>query len=76
MIRPDEISEAVWRAGMSAYHKTLRKTPGMAWQTAAAEILNVFFEEENIAVIEKWKASHDTEGIRRANIAKRLFSDD
>ena len=45
MIKPDEVSEAVWRAGMSAYHKTLRKNPALAWQTAAAEILNEWWCE-------------------------------
>ena len=34
MIKPEMVPEPVWRAAMSAYHKTLRKNPAMAWQEA------------------------------------------
>jgi hypothetical protein len=57
MIKPDEISEAVWRAGMSAYHKTLRKNPNLAWQTAAAEVLNEWFAEMQMEQLRK--PTHD-----------------
>ena len=30
MIKPEQVPENVWRAAMSAYHKTLRKNPAMA----------------------------------------------
>lgn len=42
MIRPEHISEAVWRAAMSTYHKELRKDPGMAWQKAIAAGINAW----------------------------------
>lgn len=48
MVRPDEISEGVWRAAMSAYHKTLRKSPETAWQTAIAAALNAWDGAERI----------------------------
>ena len=75
MIKPGEISEEVWRAGMSAYHKTLRKNPGLAWQTAAAEILNAWWEEVQLRQITQG-IGHDAEGMRRMNVAERLFGDD
>ena len=74
MIRPNEISEEVWRAGMSAYHKTLRKNPGLAWQTAAAEILNAWWEEVQLNQV-KGVVSQG-EGTRRMKVAERLFGDD
>lgn len=40
MLKPEHISEAVWRAAMSTYHKELRKDPGMAWQKAMAAAIN------------------------------------
>jgi hypothetical protein len=40
MTKPEQIPEEAWRAAMSAYHKTLRKNPGAAWQTAIAAALD------------------------------------
>lgn len=42
----EAISEPVWRAAMSAYHKAIRKNPGSAWQEAIA------------AAIAAWPMSH------------------
>lgn len=39
MLKPEQVPEAVWRAAMSTYHKTLRKNPAMAWQAALVAAL-------------------------------------
>lgn len=46
MIRPEHISEAVWRAAMSTYHKELRRDPGMAWQKAIAAAINAWGKKD------------------------------
>lgn len=38
-MEPENVPEATWRAAMSAYHKTLRKNPTMAWQEAVSAAL-------------------------------------
>ena len=42
MIKPENVPETVWRAAMSAYHKTLRKNPAMAWQEAVVAMLSAW----------------------------------
>jgi hypothetical protein len=36
MLKPEQVPENVWKAAMSRYHATVRKNPGMAWQSAIA----------------------------------------
>ena len=45
-MEPENVPEAVWRAAMSAYHKTLRKNPTMAWQVAVSAALKALTAQE------------------------------
>lgn len=46
MLKPENVPECVWRAAMSAYHKTLRKNPAMAWQEAVVAALGAWPDAE------------------------------
>ena len=45
-MKPENVPEPIWRAAMSAYHKTLRKNPAMAWQEAVVAALRAWPDAE------------------------------
>lgn len=58
MINPENVPEPVWRAAMSAYHKTLRKNPAMAWQEAVVAALGAWPDK----AITPWQLSENYRG--------------
>lgn len=58
MLKPENVPEPVWRAAMSAYHKTLRKNPAMAWQEAVVAMLNAWPDK----AITPWRLSENYHG--------------